>query len=163
MLFCFGRRRAMFRAVRNIVEIRTYDTRQRRIDMTIRRLLIVSMCALLGASAAAAKPKHKRAVFVPADHTVIVAYYQSSPHGLPPGLAKRGSLPPGLQKQLWERGTLPLGLAKKIAPFPVALERQLGPCPRGYRRGLLDGRAILYDPGAAAIVDSFVINVSIGR
>ncbi len=36
--------------------------------------------------------------------------------GLPPGLAKRGSLPPGLQKQLDANGSLPPGLAKRDLP-----------------------------------------------
>ncbi|MFD2206817.1 hypothetical protein [Kiloniella antarctica] len=36
--------------------------------------------------------------------------------GLPPGLAKKGSLPPGLQKQLDEKGVLPPGLAKRDLP-----------------------------------------------
>ncbi|WP_120495707.1 hypothetical protein [Kiloniella sp. EL199] len=36
--------------------------------------------------------------------------------GLPPGLAKKGSLPPGLQKQLDEKGSLPPGLAKRDLP-----------------------------------------------
>ncbi|WP_020592930.1 hypothetical protein [Kiloniella laminariae] len=36
--------------------------------------------------------------------------------GLPPGLAKKGSLPPGLQKHLDENGSLPRGLAKRDLP-----------------------------------------------
>lgn len=36
--------------------------------------------------------------------------------GLPPGLAKRGTLPPGLAKQVAFRGTLPPGLQKRDLP-----------------------------------------------
>lgn len=36
--------------------------------------------------------------------------------GLPPGLAKRGSLPPGLQMQLERNGRLPPGLEKRSLP-----------------------------------------------
>ncbi len=39
--------------------------------------------------------------------------------GLPPGLAKKGSLPPGLQKQLDEKGALPPGLAKRDLPYSL--------------------------------------------
>ena len=39
--------------------------------------------------------------------------------GLPPGLAKKGSLPPGLQKQLDEKGSLPPGLAKRDLPYDL--------------------------------------------
>ncbi len=39
--------------------------------------------------------------------------------GLPPGLAKKGSLPPGLQKQLDENGSLPPGLAKRDLPYSL--------------------------------------------
>lgn len=36
--------------------------------------------------------------------------------GLPPGLAKRGTLPPGLARQVAFRGTLPPGLQKRDLP-----------------------------------------------
>jgi hypothetical protein len=129
----------------------------------IRSMVVLSACALLGASMLAAKPKGKRAVFQSDHRSIIVTYYRTLPADLPPGLGNKGGLPPGLQKQLWQRGQLPPGLEKRIAPFPVALEHRLGPCPPGYQRGILDGRAILYDPRSATIVDSFVIAVNIGR
>jgi len=39
--------------------------------------------------------------------------------GLPPGLAKKGTLPPGLQKQLDKKGSLPPGLAKRDLPHDL--------------------------------------------
>lgn len=36
--------------------------------------------------------------------------------GLPPGLARKGTLPPGLAKQLVQNGSLPPGLAKRGLP-----------------------------------------------
>lgn len=48
--------------------------------------------------------------------TTKKSYKKGKKKGLPPGLAKRGSLPPGLQKQLDENGALPPGLAKRDLP-----------------------------------------------
>ena len=41
--------------------------------------------------------------------------------GLPPGLARKGTLPPGLAKQLVQNGTLPPGLAKRLPSDLVPL------------------------------------------
>ena len=66
-------------------------------------------------------------------------------------------LPPGLQKKLARTGTLPPGWQKKMEPFPVALERDLIVLPQGYRRGVLDGHAVIYQPRTQVIVDVAVL------
>ena len=128
-----------------------------------RRAFILTAGALLGVAEAAAKSKPKQAVFAPHERIAINGYFQAYPRDLPPGLAKGGSLPPGLAKQLWERHELPPGLEKRIMPFPVSLEQRLGPPPPGLRRGCLGDRAVLYDPAGPALVDWFLIEVSVGR
>jgi hypothetical protein len=77
------------------------------------------------------------------DVQLIRAHYAPRYRNLPPGLAKKvargGSLPPGWQKK-WE-------------PFPVALERDLTPLPGGYRRGVIDGHAVIYNAKSQTIID----------
>jgi hypothetical protein len=102
-----------------------------------------------------AKPVKPKTVALPLfgdhDRGVIHHYYS----GLPPGLAKRqGDLPPGLQRQLQRNGVLPPGLRARIRPFPSALERQLNPLPRGYRRGILDRHVVVYRTDDYRIGDS---------
>jgi hypothetical protein len=63
------------------------------------------------------------------------------------------SLPPGLQKKLYRTGQLPPGWQKKVRPFPVVVERRLGPLPSYYRRGVIDNYAVVYDPRRNAIID----------
>jgi hypothetical protein len=62
-------------------------------------------------------------------------------------------LPPGLQKKLRRTGQLPPGWQKRLAPFPVVVERQLIVLPHGYRRGVLDGHAVVFDPRNQSIID----------
>ena len=97
-------------------------------------------------------------IFSERDQIIIRNYYK--PHGgrgLPPGLAKRGGdLPPGLEKQLRANGTLPPGLQKRVEPLPVELERQLPRLPRGYSRGIVEGRAITVDINRR-VIDVFVV------
>jgi hypothetical protein len=82
-------------------------------------------------------------VFSPRDARLIRAHY---------GPRYRG-LPPGLQKKLRRTGYLPPGWQKRFQPFPVFLERQLVVLPHGYRRGVIDGDAVLFDLRTHAIVD----------
>jgi hypothetical protein len=63
------------------------------------------------------------------------------------------SLPPGLQKKLYRTGQLPPGWQRKLSPFPVVVERRLGPLPSYYRRGVIDNYAVVYDPRRNVIVD----------
>jgi hypothetical protein len=67
------------------------------------------------------------------------------------------ALPPGLQKKLRRTGQLPPGWQKKLAPFPVAVERRLAVPARGYRRGIIDGHAVIINPHTQVIVDLAVL------
>ena len=67
------------------------------------------------------------------------------------------NLPPGLQKKVARGGQLPPGWQKKLEPFPVAIERRLTPLPSGYRRGVIDGHAVIYNPRTNVIVDLAVL------
>ena len=67
------------------------------------------------------------------------------------------NLPPGLQKKVARGGQLPPGWQKKFEPFPVAVERRLVALPSGYRRGVIDGKAVIYDPRTNVIIDLAVL------
>jgi len=86
------------------------------------------------------------AVFSEHDRHIISRYFETHEATLPPGLAKRGgALPPGLEKQLRRNGRLPPGLQKRAQPFPPDLARELAPLPEGYRRVIVEGRAVIVD------------------
>src|SRR5712692_6891020 len=106
----------------------------------MRKLLWIALPAL--AAIALAAPKHGKnrggegVVFYEKDQRIIADYYRAQPSGLPPGLAKRnGDLPPGLEKQLRRNGRLPAGL----------------------ERGMIGGRAFIYNRGKSLILDTFVV------
>lgn len=63
------------------------------------------------------------------------------------------NLPPGLQKKLYRTGHLPPGWEKKMEPLPVVVERQLEPIPDGYRRGVIGGSVVVYNPHTQIVVD----------
>lgn len=63
------------------------------------------------------------------------------------------SLPPGLQKKIARGGQLPPGWRKKLQPFPVEVERHLGPLPRDYGRGVIDGHAVIYNTRSQVVID----------
>lgn len=67
------------------------------------------------------------------------------------------NLPPGLQKKLARTGQLPPGWQKRFEPFPVAIERQLVALPVGYRRGVVDGQAVIFDNRTHVILDVAVL------
>ncbi|MGE0453824.1 MAG: hypothetical protein AB7O37_12130 [Vicinamibacteria bacterium] len=73
----------------------------------------------------------------------------------PPGLAKKnnGCLPPGQAKKRYALGH-PLPPDIVLAPLPHDLEIRLGPPPRGYRYGLLDGDVVKLAVGTALVVDA---------
>jgi len=96
-------------------------------------------------------------IFVGQDQRVLREYVTAQPGGLPPGLAKRdGDLPPGLLKQLRKKGRLPPGLEKKLAPFPVELERRMSPLGPGLQRAFISGRAVIYNPATRVVFDIFI-------
>jgi len=95
-------------------------------------------------------------VFIGKDREIIRKYFNDHAGNLPPGLAKRGGdLPPGLAKQLRRKGHLPPGLEKKVAVFPVELERRLSPLKAGLARGVIEGRAVIYNAKTSVILDIF--------
>jgi len=71
--------------------------------------------------------------------------------GLPPGLAKKGSLPPGLAKQLARNGHLPPGL--DYHPLPQDLIVQLPPLQPAYRYVIVDDRVMLIQAASNLILD----------
>jgi hypothetical protein len=71
--------------------------------------------------------------------------------GLPPGLAKKGSLPPGLAKQLARNGHLPPGL--DYHPLPQDLIVQLPPLQPAYRYRIVDDRVLLIQAASNLILD----------
>ena len=97
-------------------------------------------------------------IFLGNDHDSIRQYFHNHTGSLPPGLAKReGNLPPGLQKQLQKKGHLPPGLEKKVEVFPAELERSLPPLKPGLVRGVIEGRAVIFDAKTSIILDIFSI------
>ena len=97
-------------------------------------------------------------VFIGKDREIIRKYFNDHAGSLPPGLAKRGGdLPPGLAKQLRRKGHLPPGLEKKVAVFPVELESRLSPLKAGLARGVIEGRAVIYNAKTSVILDIFKI------
>lgn len=65
-------------------------------------------------------------------------------------------LPKGLQKKYARTGQLPPGWQKKMEPFPVELERHCAPLPTGYRRGVIDAHAVIYN-SRGTIIDVAVL------
>ena len=67
------------------------------------------------------------------------------------------ALPPGLQKKLMRTGQLPPGWQKKFEPFPADIERRLVVLPAGYRRGVVDGHAVIFDDRTHVLLDVAVL------
>jgi len=63
------------------------------------------------------------------------------------------ALPPGLQKKYARTGQLPPGWQKKFQPFEPSLERRLVALPAGYRRGIIDGQAVIFDDRTHVLID----------
>ena len=81
------------------------------------------------------------------DVQVVRSQYEKKHHG---------RLPPGLEKKYRRTGQLPPGWQKKMEPFPADLERRLPPLPKGYHRGYIEGRAVIYD-SHSTIIDIAVL------
>jgi len=47
--------------------------------------------------------------------------------------------------EYYPSGYLPRGWHRRMRPYPVYIERDLVVLPRGYRRGLIDGHAVVYN------------------
>jgi hypothetical protein len=67
------------------------------------------------------------------------------------------SLPPALQKKYYRANHLPPGWEKRIEPIPALVEGQLTAIPREYRRGIIDGSVVLYEPRSGAVLDSVIL------
>lgn len=77
-----------------------------------------------------------RGYFRPHDVVVIRDYYR--PYYRP--------LPRGAARVYYERGGyLPPGWQRRVRPVPVYLEPELVAVPRGCHRGIIDGRAVVYN------------------
>jgi hypothetical protein len=81
--------------------------------------------------------------FSPREIEVIRAHYGT-----------QGSLPPGTQKKLTRGEQLPFGWQWKMEPFPAGLDRVLTPLPGNFRRGVIGGHAVIYDPLSQAVYDT---------
>jgi hypothetical protein len=79
------------------------------------------------------------------DVVVIRNYYR--PHYRP--------LPRNTRYVYARSGYLPPGWARRIQPMPIYVERGLPPIPYGYRRGLIDGYAVVYNPSG------FILDVAL--
>jgi hypothetical protein len=86
-------------------------------------------------------------VFSRADVGVLRGYYAP----------RYRNLPPGLQKKLARTGHLPPGWERRVEPFPVIVERRLVVLPADYRRGVIDGNAVIYSPRSGIIIDATVL------
>lgn len=88
-----------------------------------------------------------RVVFSTGDVRVLREYY----------VPRYRHLPPGLQKKFYRTGQLPRGWQRRLQPIPVVVERQLVVLPYDYRRGVIDGNAVIYAPRTGVIIDATVI------
>jgi hypothetical protein len=75
--------------------------------------------------------------------------------GLPPGIAKKGTLPPGIYKQLARNDSLPPGLG--AMPLPYDLTMQLPRRPNGQRLLILDDKVLLVQTATNLILDVLTV------
>lgn len=75
--------------------------------------------------------------------------------GLPPGIAKKGTLPPGIAKQLARNGHLPPGL--DYQPLPHDLVVQLPPLQPGHQYRIVDNRVLLIQAASNLILDVMTV------
>jgi hypothetical protein len=120
----------------------------------VRPLLTVMIALIAGGSVFASHAeagdrwhhrKHSRGVVVyesrydryyrPRDVVVIRDYYR--PYYRP--------VPVDVSRYYYRGGYLPPGWHRRIRPVPVYLEPELVVVPRGYRRGIIDGQAVVYN------------------
>jgi len=92
-------------------------------------------------------PRNVHVVFTSGDVRVLREYYAP----------RYRRLPPGLQKKLARTGQLPPGWQRRIEPIPVVVERQLVVLPADYRRGVIDGNAVIYSSRRGIVFDATVL------
>src|SRR5690349_19282434 len=71
--------------------------------------------------------------------------------GLPPGIAKKGTLPPGIAKQLARNNHMPREI--EYHPLPPDLIVQLPPVQPAYRYVIVDNRVMLIQAASNLILD----------
>ena len=133
------------------------------------RLVAVTLVGLLlgGAVLTAEKSGNKAKKRKDAHHTVVhdrgsnvnvhVAFGTREVEVIRAHYAPRyRNLPPGLAKKYARTGQLPPGWQKKMEPFPVVVERELVALPAGYRRGVFEGHAVIYN-SSGMIIDVAVL------
>lgn len=85
--------------------------------------------------------------FQPDDVHRVSEYYAPKYH----------AVPASLKKKFYRTGHLATGWEQKMEPIPDAVERQLVPLPKAYRRGIIDGHLVLYFPRTGAVLDSVLL------
>ena len=83
----------------------------------------------------------------PADVHVVSAYFAP----------RYREVTAGQRKKFYRSSHLPNGWTKSMEPLPASVDRQLMPIPREYRRGIIDGSLVLYEPKSGAILDSVIL------
>ena len=85
----------------------------------------------------------KGCYFEPHDLRVISAYY-----------AQRHAASSVGEETVRRNGQLPRGWENRMELLPAPIERLLVPLRAGYRRGIIDGFAVVYSPQSGAIIDA---------
>jgi hypothetical protein len=125
---------------------------------SLKRITIVGLVAGAIASSVASPVEarnHKRKYYgVASERAVHIGFAPHEVRVIREYYAPRyRALPPGLQKKFLRTGQLPPGWQRRFQPFPVAVERRLYMLPNGYRRGVIDGHAIVFHPRTHVIID----------
>ncbi|MGH9349834.1 MAG: hypothetical protein ACRD26_21495 [Vicinamibacterales bacterium] len=126
----------------------------------MKRLIGITILGLLlGGAVVAAADDGKQKKRKDATHVnVHVAFGSNDVRILRTHYAPRyKKLPKGLRKKYARTGQLPPGWRKRMEPMPVVIERELVVLPAGYRRGVIDGHAVIYNPRTSVIVDVAVL------
>ena len=127
----------------------------------IRAAMLALLVLPLSAAAHGRRDKHydrERVERVPARGEVHVVFSRGDVGVLREYYAPRyRNLPPGLQKKLARTGHLPPGWERRVEPVPVIVERRLVVLPPDYRRGVIDGNAVIYSPRSGIIIDATVL------
>lgn len=91
----------------------------------------------------------ERCLFEPNDLRVLTSYY-----------TQRRSVPPGSPTKLYRKAHLAPASQRLIEPLPLLVEVRMAPLPRRYRRGVIDGYAIIYEPATQTIMDVALVSES---
>ncbi len=62
----------------------------------------------------------------------------------------------GLRRRYYRSAYLPHGWHRRIEPYPVFIEREVIVLPHGYRRGIIDGHAVIHN-SRGMIIDVAVL------